>query len=915
MTTSSKAALDWASYFAARRIRSGPGGSSPSQRTTVDSLDLLLGLLFAHPDDSEPLQLLSHFEVPLSWLQEALPDDRRLDLKSFPQRKPARRREIDFGPIARIAVQARDLAEQHHADNGLVRNRDLFGALIQASSEQSTRVLDGLLVRRLAPVRMTELASEYAGFVDDSLSRNYGDFLKERHPWTSRSQAIATYDADSVRAATERSSDEEPPLPQDFVDIGREIEAFAYLVTARALVPPLAVGLFGDWGSGKSFFMQALQRRVDRITDAARKSGKPQRELPIHKSVVQIQFNAWHYVEGNLWASLVDHIFSNLRSSPSDRPSLLEKRRLHVTEKMASAELARHRVELEVKAEQQRLDAARAARLRLENEQAAKRAGLETQAAAAAAALEKQLSDDVVATLKRLGYPGGSLADFAAAIADARATYQRGTGLVGRFQESGWRWVGAILAVVALGPILSFVMASANFPVVTTAFTSVGAVLGGLTVLIKNGTEWTKKRLEQLEDAEQKILEQKQKLDQARLDADKQLDSIQADLQAKREEEQALAARVRELQRELESISPAKVLSDFIDARIGSEDYRKHLGLTALVRRDFEDLWQLVAREEADFVKNDTGASLDTPMQIGRIVLYIDDLDRCPPQVVVNVLQAVHLLLAFPLFVVVVAVDARWLSSSLEKHYGELLARPRSGGSNGNRPGDQASPDDYLEKIFQIPFWVRRLNASNRARIVQGLVGPSLTIDGGNGSGSSDDDLAAGGDADDAAIGDLVRALADQSAGEPSLSPRSLEITPRELAFMNGLAGLLGDSPRAVKRFVNAYRLMKSLAEGRDQAFTSDLRFAGYQIVLLLLAMVTGMPESSPKLFRRVRTPDPAEETLGQFATNLGPANPEDSARLTAWLAEQPGWDTLQLGKLATWSDDIARFSFRTEVS
>ncbi|MEZ5024500.1 MAG: P-loop NTPase fold protein [Chitinophagales bacterium] len=44
-------------------------------------------------------------------------------------------------------------------------------------------------------------------------------------------------------------------------------------------------------------------------------------------------------------------------------------------------------------------------------------------------------------------------------------------------------------------------------------------------------------------------------------------------------------------------------------------------------------------------------------LKVERIVLYIDDLDRCPPKKVVEVLQAIHLILAFPLFVVVVGVD------------------------------------------------------------------------------------------------------------------------------------------------------------------------------------------------------------------------------------------------------------------
>src|SRR5262249_42283739 len=84
------------------------------------------------------------------------------------------------------------------------------------------------------------------------------------------------------------------------------------------------------------------------------------------------------------------------------------------------------------------------------------------------------------------------------------------------------------------------------------------------------------------------------------------------------------------------------------------------------------------------------------PPPLERIVLYIDDLDRCPPRQVVEVLEAVHLLLALDLFVVVVAVDARWLIRSLEYHHHELF----KGGTQKNL----ATPIDSLDKIFQIPF-------------------------------------------------------------------------------------------------------------------------------------------------------------------------------------------------------------------
>src|SRR4029079_9846997 len=128
--------------------------------------------------------------------------------------------------------------------------------------------------------------------------------------------------------------------------------------------------------------------------------------------------------------------------------------------------------------------------------------------------------------------------------------------------------------------------------------------------------------------------------------------------------------------------------------RAASDDYRSRLGLIATIRRDFERL----ARLQEEWRKHPTE---DSPPPIDRIVLYIDDLDRCTPRQVVEVLQAVHLLLALDLFVVVGGVDPRWLVRSLQEQYPKLLDAPDKGMEVGD--GWDASPEDYLEKIFGVP--------------------------------------------------------------------------------------------------------------------------------------------------------------------------------------------------------------------
>lgn len=124
------------------------------------------------------------------------------------------------------------------------------------------------------------------------------------------------------------------------------------------------------------------------------------------------------------------------------------------------------------------------------------------------------------------------------------------------------------------------------------------------------------------------------------------------------------------------------------------------------MRQDFEALSERI-REH--------GTAADGGRKVERIVLYIDDLDRCPASQVVNVLQAVHLLLAYPLFVVVVGVDSRWLTNSLSMHYKEL------GAAFTEAPEAAASPQHYLEKIFQIPYSLRPMSAEGYGKLVREL--------------------------------------------------------------------------------------------------------------------------------------------------------------------------------------------------
>ena len=63
-------------------------------------------------------------------------------------------------------------------------------------------------------------------------------------------------------------------------------------------------------------------------------------------------------------------------------------------------------------------------------------------------------------------------------------------------------------------------------------------------------------------------------------------------------------------------------------------------------------------------------------------------------------LQAIHLLPAFDLFVVVVAVDARWLHRTVGQIYQGQLAEPDQGATR------LCHRRRLLEKIFQLQIWM-----------------------------------------------------------------------------------------------------------------------------------------------------------------------------------------------------------------
>lgn len=774
-------------------------------------------------------------------------------------------------------------------------------------------------------------------------------------------------DNDTQRSLYSSRYDADGREDEDLLDIDRDVDALSALIASRTMAPPLSIGVFGEWGSGKSFFMHHLRRRVEEFADRAVNSQRPQREVAFYKNIIQIEFNAWHYSEGNLWASLVEHIFRNLRKTRGETEEEVGKRRNALLKRLArreasllrkeemvlksEAQVARAGTKVEELEQQKRLKQAE-----LEELQEKKHNALRT--LPSTLQLDSELREKTISLLKELGFNslGRTAFELKEALSDARAELRRADGFIASLLDT--RGQGTRLRTPALIFVLSVCMSlglsfglnwlgKQDLSEVSARVTMVAGFVGAVTTWLRRQTQWLRERREEsdktLRAVELAIENERQR----------QLEPLEAATQAARDEvttiekqqvahQKSLARAqkaVRTLKKEISELSNARLLDKFIENRTGSDDYRKHLGLVALIRRDFEELSRLM-----EAVNRDEQADPNVPA-INRIVLYIDDLDRCSEDTVVKVLQAVHLLLAFPLFVVVVGVDSRWVARCLNHTFKDLLKQ----GDTSALPLDPMTPGatayDYLEKIFQIPIWLRPVSSLHRTSMVRGLLGrPSseehsqgakvLELKPGpvtdtRGTGTQDDSAqrpTKNAQAEDAAPQAAsghgkpkTSASSDNTRGtsnEQELNPPSLVISKAELDFIDCLGPLLSPTPRVLKRFANTYRLIKACVPSDGQAEFMGEEHEGTspsQVCLLLLTLVTSKPGLATKFLDQLAESgsDKAVHTLADLLLSSDKLNKE-LLELSAWLAiGPPAFQNTPLSlvrKLVPW---VTRFSFR----
>lgn len=752
---------------------------------------------------------------------------------------------------------------------------------------------------------------------------------------------------------------------RDALGINDYARRFARVIALRATELPLSIGLFGPWGSGKTYFMKLLQQEIKALPSSAQDEWC--------EEVAAIRFNAWHYLDSNLWASLVTEIFDQMLEHLAG-PNRDEAQRLETAKKLMQqiekGKGAVSEMKVEVAAlteEKERAEAEiveEGKRLRIAEKQAAKAERaiarrLDLVGPALREILQSKESQQALQTL-HLEKAVGSWQRLQARFAELHSLGGRIRAL-GSVMGSGWWGFWSLIALLALlwaGPML-IGLASAHLlhdgGTVDSVKMAVGSVSGALISIAGwLGAQVTRLKklfgqVDKIEKAARKARAQNEtSKTMARLRA--RAASLAKEQTEAAEKLQVARAKVRKLEEDLREIRPERRLYRFIEERAAAKDYRQHLGLVSLVRRDFRALSDLF-RAQKDGVSAWKELLGGGARSIDRVVLYVDDLDRCQPQRVVEVLEAVHLLLDFPLFVAVVAVDPRWVKQSLRTHYARLLGGaeetrhvPGGGGHyDGGAPGEpapvragerQATPLDYLEKIFHIPFHLPAMTQDGYVGLMKSLAGEigtqARTVENGRSHGELTLDAplvakdAGGGSRGERLLAEEKPAtlsedsveVEDEVDEEPvadaAVKAQSLgfvELEDWDLAGLNLFQDLI-HTPRGAKRFINTYRLVRAgVADDEEwhRFRANDGGSAECRVAMFLLAAAAGHPSVAREWFQVIRQSTPGE--LAVFGDGAG-ERPED------WSEFKKVFDMVWSAKLPTrelcvkWLERVERFSF-----
>ena len=312
----------------------------------------------------------------------------------------------------------------------------------------------------------------------------------------------------------------------------------------------------------------------------------------------------------------------------------------------------------------------------------------------------------------------------------------------------------------------------------------------------------------------------------------------------------------------------------FLKDTLNAEDEEKKYEVVREFRKDFEDL-------------------IDKS-KLGKIVVLIDDLDRCLPRHIIENLEAIKLFLNVPKTAFVIAADSYIVTNAIKSEYRDIIdaasdERPQLGNS-------------YLEKFIQLPYKIPALSPKEVETYVTLLFCQSILDNTPFKKVREDFATFTKENKFDRYGWSNIQKLLNREI------PTGLGET---IGFVTRFSTIIGNSlkwnPRLIKRFLNAYEMRSSLLE---QSGITDMKFKFALLKLMLIeqkhedqfkqlnSWVMSNPSTPPEL--RV-----IEEYADGKCKDLGEHQDWNSPDLMKLVSETPKFSEVDMKELFWVSRDI----------
>ena len=267
-----------------------------------------------------------------------------------------------------------------------------------------------------------------------------------------------------------------------------------------------------------------------------------------------------------------------------------------------------------------------------------------------------------------------------------------------------------------------------------------------------------------------------------------------------------------------------------------------------------------------------------------RFVVFVDDLDRCSDDRIMEVLQAIHLLLGDGDFFVFLGIDSEMIYRAIRQHYG---------GSGDGATLPARFPESYLSKIIQLSFFLPDAGDEQTGSYLTGMFSEAAREQ--YAASRTPADAAGAGPVEQS--GDVLFAVVP--GGVATARPvrwQDVEDTGDELgAFLDFLGGSGGGNPRELKRLINVHRLVKIVLQ--QPGSWSGQRQRRLVLWLIVCAMWPDLVDDV--IVYADQHPD-APDCLGPVAAEPGAADRRLAELLRARQPDDllPGADLTEQGEL-----------------